>query len=808
MLQGQRGLRGGRHLCLSRANVVQRLALTLALCLALTVAPALAIDATSHESTGTTAAGEALFARMKACRTAAERADEVLRIANLCQEKTEGTGHCPLVVELAMAAADIHYAGDLEEARAPYERVLQMLPKSTQVHAVVLNNLGRLVSDLGDQDTAMERFESCRQMYEFEEGVSWLRELHAHLWNNIGLAHHRRGREHDDLAKVAFERSLTLDPLLEDGEAWFNLGVVSKNLGLHDIAFRAYERSLEVNPTNVAPLINLAALFHEHQSLDVAAMRYQQVISVSPPGSDIRRMALINLGTVYTELGDATRAVTTYLRALEEANEDVRDEIDLSVRCSVAVTQRIGCNWSDFDRDTAWLEQNVDRRELQHGEDPSCLPFDTLLREYSWEFRRRVAEVHAAQFGPPGNRPELAKTGERVRVGYFSYDFNDHPTAHLCEDLFDLHALHRRVDSFTLNFGKDDGSDFRKRIEHAGAGFRDLSLLSHSESVRVIRDELRIEILMDMQGFTRGGRPEIVVARPAPIIVNYLVFAGTSGAAFVDYFIGDRIASPLAELAPHFSEKLVLMPHSYQVNTYTKTLGPEGVPGILGQTEWGDYCERFDELDGSNFVFANFNKNDKHEPLSFETWMQVLRRTPGSVLWLLEPPRRLAPGQTRENLIQQARARGVDASRLRFARRAPKAEHVARHGCADIFLDTLVYGAHSTATDALRGGLPVLTVAGSAFASRVAASLLSAHGVADMLVAHSVKDFIDTAVDLYQRPDLVKALKQQVLAKSETSSPLFDVDTYTVHLERAFRAMVDLRLMNRVNHILVRAGGT
>lgn len=727
---------------------------------------------------------------------------EITLSIRACRESKESWA-CDAANQLAVAVADIHFNEDLAKAKDLYADVLTILTPS-HIRGSVMNNYGRVLLDLGENNKARQVMEACLHEIEHDKTQQWPTELFIHLYNNIGLAYHRQGRAYEELARQSYEKGLAINEFALKGELLYNLGVSLKNLGRHEEALYYYSHSLKVNPAFVPVHINIAALYHEHQMIPEAMERYQKVIQLCEPGESIRRMSLINLGTAYMELGDAKQSIDSFLQALREIPDDEFEGEEINIRAKISVTRRISCDWTNFDHETNWLQRNVEVRELQKGLNPSFLPFDSLLRSFPNSFRKRLASMHANHYGYEGTQPKLSPAGARVRVGYLSYDFNDHPTAHLCEELFDLHRLYQRIDSYTLSYGKNDNSTFRRRIETAGTMFKDLSTTSHAETVRVIRDELGIEILMDMQGFTRGGRPEVVAARPSPIIVNYLVFAGTSGARFIDYFIGDHIASPLAEHASHFSEKLVLMPHSYQVNAYRKTVEAE-TELLLASQDRISYCSKFDELAGASFVFVNFNKNDKHEPVSFESWMQILQRVPGSILWLLEPSRRLMPELTIENLSREARARGVDPSRLRYAPHTTKAEHVARHVCGDLFLDTLVYGAHSTATDALRGGLPVLTVAGDAFASRVAASLVSSLGMGDYLITHSAKEFIETAAEIALRPGLAAGIKARQRELLDKKPPLFDVESYTRDLESAFRTMIDLRLIGGTQHILLRS---
>jgi protein O-GlcNAc transferase len=614
---------------------------------------------------------------------------------------------------------------------------------------------------------------------------------------------------YEHVLELAHRDGCPLDTVLT---ALNQLGLARAARGQPVEALRAYDAALGLWRDYPVALINSGALYHTHMNLEPAVARYERVIKLEPRGSALRGMALQNLGVALTELGASARAVAAFERVLWERSRP-EDLDEVQVRAQIASARRVGNDWSGFYAASEWLRAAVDA-QLDSSLAPTLLPFDSLLMPLDGAFRLRLAVAYAATFVPaespaatraalaaPRRRPQLSRGP--LRVGYLSHDFNDHPTAHLVEELFAQHERPSggRVESHTLSYGKDDGSDFRRRIERAGHAFHDLVLASHDESVALIR-RADVEVLVDLQGFTRGGRVELSRARPAPIGVNFLVFPGTSGAPWVDYFVGDRFASPPAELARHFKERLVVMPHCYQVNgfaNYAAALAGKAARESSSRSPFDAFGEGARPGD---FAFANLNKSDKLDPASFQTWMRVLLRVPGSVLWLLEPPSRgdtaaaaaAAPSEQLANLRAAAQAQGVAPHRLIFLKRVPKAEHLLRHARAGLFLDTFIYGAHSTATDALRGGLPVLTLAGGEFANRVAASLLRNVGL-DVLVASDVHEFEEVAVRVATSPALAAALKQRLREARLEKAPLYDLARYTRHLEAAFRAMAELRFI-------------
>jgi len=347
--------------------------------------------------------------------------------------------------------------------------------------------------------------------------------------------------------------------------------------------------------------------------------------------------------------------------------------------------------------------------------------------------------------------------------------------------------------------------------------FLELSGDGHDEAALRVRSAAP-HVLIDMQGFTLGGRPEISARKVAPIQVNYLIFPGTSGAGFNHYIVGDQWVTP-PEHQSHFVEKLAMMPNSYQINYYDRHLekggevqkdevmAVEGVGQRKGYRGFGYDVRGSDEwkalrtdsglsADPSVFVFANFNKQDKLEPTIYSSWMQALSRTPGSVLWLLEPSHKFKGSGVVEHLREEAAARGIARERIVFAKRVSKAEHLKRVAAADLFLDSFMYGAHSTATDALRGGLPVLTVGGGSFARRVGISLVEnlGEGLEDILLLATGKELVDVSVWLAGTVEGGERLRDVGERLRRTwSGKLFDTELYTRDFERLSMGMWEIK---------------
>jgi protein O-GlcNAc transferase len=414
-------------------------------------------------------------------------------------------------------------------------------------------------------------------------------------------------------------------------------------------------------------------------------------------------MATINLAIAYEMTDDVQSALRWYdgARALANATAEPLDTV-VSLQVHVARAKRTACIWDGYEDAEELLLHQVTHEQLGKGQRPGLLPFDTLLLAMDPLLRLAIARFHADEIATAtaamfANAPPIAIAGSsrraRLGVGYVSYDFNDHPTAHLLEGVFTAHDR-TTIDAVAFGYGKDDGSEFRQRLVAVVDEFVNLAGVATDACVLEIQAR-QLDILMDAQGHTRGGRAHITAIRPAPIVVNYLVYPGTSGASYTDYVVADRRVAPPEATASHFSEKLVLLPHSYQVNYYPRAVVPLGRASLWEAGE--------EEKDG--FTFVNFNKIDKLEPAAFSLWMAILRRVPQSRLLLLNPvkeadvdasARRRQDGATTtgdeivRSLRREAAANGVAPSRIAFVPRVTKRDHLRRHRQGGLFLDTLV----------------------------------------------------------------------------------------------------------------------
>jgi predicted O-linked N-acetylglucosamine transferase (SPINDLY family) len=366
--------------------------------------------------------------------------------------------------------------------------------------------------------------------------------------------------------------------------------------------------------------------------------------------------------------------------------------------------------------------------------------------------------------------PRPAVRPDRIRLAYVSGDYRRHPVAYLIAELFERHDR-TRFEVVGLSYGLDDGSQERARLVAACDQFHDVQGRDDGEAAALIHD-LRIDIAVDLGGHTEGSRPGILQRRPAPVQVSYLGYTGTMGVPFIDYIIADEVALP-PDQSPFFTENIVHLPDCFLVNDTKKAIAPNAPT----RADAG--------LPGHGIVFCSFNNSFKISSAVFSIWMRLLAAVEGSVLWLST----MNDG-ARGHLRGAAGAAGIDPARIVFAPRVPDmADHLARQRLADIFLDTVDYNAHTTASDALWAGLPVVTCAGTTFPGRVAASLLHAVGLPE-LVTTSLSDYEALALRLARDPAALRAIRRRLSDNRDTHA-LFDNDRFRRHLEAAYAIMVD-----------------
>ena len=570
--------------------------------------------------------------------------------------------------------------------------------------------------------------------------------------NNLGMLLDTQARY--DEAEQCFRAALAVKPA--NPEALNNLGAVLRQNHQYDEALRCFRQALDLTPDNVEALINLADTLRELRLLDEVQALYVRAQALRPGDFRVHK----GLGRLFAERGQPDLAIAALARAAALSPQDLDLRSDL-------VTQRLtACDWAEFADDEKAIIEGV------RAGKPGVNPFLAVSLETTVADQYACAVRYAQTSGFKGiPRAFVPRAADRkVRLGYMSSDFREHPISYLIVEHLSLFDR-VRFDVIGYSSGGNDYSSMRRRVEGAVDIFVDLEALSDSAAADRIEED-NIDILVEVSGYTKHSRPRILAFRPAPLQVSFLAFPGTMGTDFIDYLIGDQFVIPRAQQV-FYSEKIVYMPASYQVNDSHRKIAED----VATRTALG--------LPAAAFVFCCFNRSYKITPAFFDIWMRLLRRVPGSVLWLLATN----PVAT-ANLRREAETRGVDANRLVFAPRVPLAEHLARHAHADLFLDTLPYGAHTTMSDALWAGLPAVTCASDTFAGRVGGSLLCAVGLPD-LVTSTRQDYEDLAFNLATNRTRLDDLRKR-LQNGLATTPLFDCARYTRNIESAYERMVRL----------------
>ena len=623
-------------------------------------------------------------------------------------------------------------SGNLAEAARLYRQILAASPVPE-----VMVNYGNVLAQLGRRPEALAQYDQAlKQKKNFFEALF-----------NRGNLFLETGRAHDALAD--FDQVVAIRP--DVPAVWNNRGTALRRLRRSQDALASYERALSLAPTHVNALTNRAIALFDLRHLDQALAAADAALAAQTDFAE----ALYVKGNILRDLGRLAEAQVCFDRVLKSTPGHA---FALNGLAQMAAAL---CDWTQADALAPRLAGDVlaDRALIQ--------PF--VLMGYSEDaaLLRRCAENYVRRMAP--GQPPLSDRRpyrhDRIRLAYLSADFHAHPTAQLMVELFERHDR-TRFEVTAIAFGPDDNSAMRHRLVAAFDRFENVRDWNDLEIAQLLRSR-EIDIAVDLNGHTHEARPGIFSHRPAPVQVNYLVYPGTTGADFMDYVLADRIVLPLDQ-QPFFSEKIIHLPDCYQANDATRMVPPAPTRPQAGLPE-------------SGFVFCCFNNSWKITAPVFDTWMRLLQQVPGSVLWLLDSP---AAG----NLRTAAQARGVDAGRLIFAPRLPPDRHLARHQLADLFLDTLPYNAHTTCSDALWAGVPVVTCIGKTFQGRVAASLLHAIDLPELVTVRP-QDYEALALELAKNPALLKATREK-LARNRSITPLFDSDRFRKNIEAAYEAML------------------
>ncbi len=537
-------------------------------------------------------------------------------------------------------------------------------------------------------------------------------------------------------------------------EAWNNKGNILIELKRYDEALTCYNNALSLKPDYEEGWLNKGVTLDELKRYDESLKCYDRALSLKPDYAK----GWSNKGDTLNELKRHDEAIKHYDKAI-----NLNADIDW-IYGDLIYTKMTICDWSNLEGLLKFTKQQVmlDKKFIQ--------PFQLLAFVDDVLLQKKCSQIYVSDYSVSSSLNYISKQLDcsKIRIGYFSADFKNHPVAFLTAQLFESHDKSRfETYAFSLTKANDD---MRSRLVKAFDFFINVENRSDIQIAQLARS-LKIDIAIDLTGFTKDARTGIFAHRVAPIQVNYLGYPGTMGADYIHYIIADKVLiSP--ELESCYSEKVVYLPHSYQVNDRKRLISNRQ----FTRQELG--------LPENGFVFCCFNNNYKILPGTFASWMRILDEVEGSVLWLLQDNFWAV-----ENLKKEAEKHGISAHRLVFAKRLSLPEHLARQRQADLFLDTFPYNAHTTASDALWAGLPVLTLMGRSFASRVAASLLSAIGLPE-LITNSQEEYESLAIELALIPNKLADIKLK-LANNRLTTPLFDTPAFTKNIEEAYTKMYE-----------------
>jgi predicted O-linked N-acetylglucosamine transferase (SPINDLY family) len=601
---------------------------------------------------------------------------------------------------------------------------------------------------------ALQRFADAADAY---RAVLRVQPERAAAWANLGLALDNLGRRDDALA--ALEKSLAFNPKL--AEAHCAVGNILMARGDSQRAIAAYERARAIRPNDMTALCNLSTAFLQQERIEEAEKAARDAIAVAPDRAEPWRQ----LASALAMQDRPADSIATLHRLLE------LDPSDDGASAELLYQARQICDLKTVRELTPKVVAEI-HRALAQGRKPAATGFTAIAvapelegdvtRAWSHEIEQNALKgvapyVHAGR--TRGDRP--------LRIGYLSADYRSHATMHLIGPLFMRHDR-RRVHCYAYSYGGDDKGRSRKRVEIESDHFVDLLTVSDRDAAARIRAD-EIDILVDLKGHTANTRLAILALRPAPISVSWIGFPGPIGARFIDYALVDRIVVP-PEHRSRYVEGLCYLPNCYQIND--DTLGPIVATGERAQHGLPD----------TGFVFASFNRVYKIQARLLDLWARILAAVPGSVLWLY----RSRP-EAAENVLAGFASRGIDPARIVWAPPLYKDPHLQRIGLADLGLDTFPINGHTTTSDCLRAGLPVVATLGNSFAARVSASLLVTMGLPD-LVAPSEDAYVDLAIALARDPARLATVRGRVAAGLKTS-PLFDSARFVRNLEAAYETM-------------------
>ena len=595
-------------------------------------------------------------------------------------------------------------------------------------------------------------FKNYKKARDLLKQVVLIKPNFADGYNNLGICLEKL----NDLDGAIKNYNLAINSRPNFAEAYNNMGVAYQKLRNFDQAILQYKKAISYKSLYLDAYINLANSFKEIKKFEEAIKNYDLAINLNPNSAE----AYFNLATALQDIKNFEKAVLNFEKVL------LLDKEIPFCKGYLLHAKMLCCNWNGLNELYKEIYSDVEKNRY------SATPFGYQAICDDESNLQKCAQLYSSKRFPEIKNNFFVKKiskNKKIKIGYLCGEFREQATSILMTEVWEKHNK-EDFEIIAFDSGWDDKSLRRNRILNAFDKFIDISKISDLDAAKLIYRE-EIDILINLNGFFGTGRPVVFSYRPAPIQINYLGFPGTIGSKYIDYILCDQTVVPL-ESKKFYNEKIIYLPNSYQANDAKRNISDK------------KFLREELSLPKESFVFCCFNNNYKITPNIFDVWVRLLKKIDNSVIWLIE-----GNSEATKNLIKEAKIRNIDASRLIFAKRMKLEDHLARHKNADLFLDTLPYNAHTTASDSLWAGLPVLTCLGKTFPGRVAASLLRSLDLPE-LITYSENEYIAKAEEFALNPEKLKLIKHK-LDVNKFSKSLFNTELFCRNLESAFKIVFD-----------------
>ena len=586
---------------------------------------------------------------------------------------------------------------------------------------------------------------------DFYKKVTVIDKNHFNAFNNLGGALATIGNYED--AIDSFKKTIEIKPDYSD--AYSNIGNCYLYIKDHENSIENFKKAIELNKENSFAYNGLGSAFKELDNNNEAVINYKKAVEIKPDYF----IAYYNLGTTLCTIKNFEEAKEAFEKVLE-----LKPDHDYTIG-KLIHTKMMLSDWTNLDTNLNKMINSINAKKKVID------PFPILSLIDNPAYHKINADIFVDYKFNGLNRRKIEDNPkkQKIKIGYFSPDFREHPTLYLMMDVFNLHDK-SKFDVYAFSFGPQGKGDAYKKSKGLFKEFFDVKNMTDEEIINLCK-EIGIEIAIDLCGYTSWNKASIFYKRVAPIQINYLGYAGTMGGSFMDYIIADKILIPESH-KKFFAEEVIHMPNCYQANPKNLKISNKK----LNKTDFG--------LPENQIIFCNFNASYKITPTMFTAWTNIMKKVPNSVLWLMGTK----GNSSSENIWREGEKRNIDRKRIIFTKYMESEDHLNRLQLVDIFLDTFPYNAHTTSSDAIRMGIPIVTLIGKSFASRVSASILNQVNMSQ-LVTNNIEDFEKTAIELATNKEKLKEIKSEI-KKYILDSKLFDSLTFTKNLEKIYENLV------------------